>query len=160
MSFEFVWLWRFGTSVISTQDCFKASWSSHKSVHVKAKQSDGTGSAENEGWLYCMKNGKSRSPKLPYFEWTGYVSVIPPTLLLMLSMISGLDSWHSLSHGLEIYFSWLCVWHHVKCYKSHELISIWSFWSYLSCAGHWGHILYLVSVWYLLILIYLIGQLM
>nr|XP_011470522.1 PREDICTED: methionine aminopeptidase 1A [Fragaria vesca subsp. vesca] len=61
-----------------TQDCFKASWSSHKSVHVKAKQSDGTGSAENEGWLYCMKKGQNRSPKLPYFEWTGYVSIKTP----------------------------------------------------------------------------------
>ncbi|KAL6125958.1 hypothetical protein ACLB2K_074009 [Fragaria x ananassa] len=60
-----------------TQDCFKASWSSHKSVHVKEKQSDGTGSAENEGWLYCVKKGQSRSPKLPYFEWTGTLRPYP-----------------------------------------------------------------------------------
>ncbi|XP_004308462.1 PREDICTED: methionine aminopeptidase 1A-like isoform X2 [Fragaria vesca subsp. vesca] len=60
-----------------TQDCFKASWSSHKSVHVKAKQSDGTGNTENEGWLYCMKKGQSRSPKLPYFEWTGTLRPYP-----------------------------------------------------------------------------------
>lgn len=61
----------------STQDCFKASWSSHKSVHVKAKLLVGTGTAGgsdgvNDGWLYCMKRGQARDPKLPYFNWTGY----------------------------------------------------------------------------------------
>ncbi|KAM5580143.1 hypothetical protein ABKV19_009734 [Rosa sericea] len=51
-----------------TQDCFKASWSMHKSVHLKAKQSNGAGNPENEGWQYCMKKGQGRTPKLPYFD--------------------------------------------------------------------------------------------
>ncbi|KAF2303473.1 hypothetical protein GH714_018695 [Hevea brasiliensis] len=62
-----------------TQDCFKASWSSHKSVHLKAKLfSFGTGSPGeqdlgglNEGWLYCLQRGQTPTPKLPLFDWTG-----------------------------------------------------------------------------------------
>ncbi|XP_050282090.1 methionine aminopeptidase 1A-like [Quercus robur] len=62
-----------------TQDCFKASWSSHKAVHLKAKLSSlGTGTPHeqnsdlhNEGWLYCLKKGQARTPKLPHFDWTG-----------------------------------------------------------------------------------------
>ncbi|GMY23190.1 methionine aminopeptidase 1A isoform X1 [Fagus crenata] len=62
-----------------TQDCFKASWSSHKSVHLTAKLSSlGTGTPReqnsdllNEGWLYCLKKGQARTPKLPHFDWTG-----------------------------------------------------------------------------------------
>ncbi|RVX01062.1 Methionine aminopeptidase 1A [Vitis vinifera] len=61
-------------SLISTQDCFKASWSSHKSVHQKAKLSSlGTGTpavqnsaSPNEGWLYCLKKGQARTPKIPF----------------------------------------------------------------------------------------------
>ncbi|PRQ58535.1 putative methionyl aminopeptidase [Rosa chinensis] len=60
-------------TLISTQDYFKASWSLHKSVHLKAKQSNGTGNPENEGWQYRMKKGQGRTPKLPYFDWTGRV---------------------------------------------------------------------------------------
>lgn len=63
----------------STQDCFKASWSTHKSVHLKAKLSligTGTSGEQNsdlvsEGWLYCLKKGQARTPKLPHFDWTG-----------------------------------------------------------------------------------------
>ncbi|XP_050282088.1 methionine aminopeptidase 1A-like isoform X1 [Quercus robur] len=62
-----------------TQDCFKASWSSHKAVHLKAKLSSlGTGTPHeqnsdllNEDWLYCLKKGQARTPKLPHFDWTG-----------------------------------------------------------------------------------------
>ncbi|GFY81141.1 methionine aminopeptidase 1A [Actinidia rufa] len=62
-----------------TQDCFKASWSTHKSVHLKAKLSAlGPGSpgeqnsaSPNDGWLYCLKKGQNRTPKLPHFDWTG-----------------------------------------------------------------------------------------
>uniref|UniRef100_A0A2N9IIV1 Methionine aminopeptidase n=1 Tax=Fagus sylvatica TaxID=28930 RepID=A0A2N9IIV1_FAGSY len=65
-----------------TQDCFKASWSSHKSVHLTAKLSSlGTGTPReqnsdllNEGWLYCLKKGQARTPKLPHFDWTGHLS--------------------------------------------------------------------------------------
>lgn len=64
----------------STQDCFKASWASHKSVHLKAKLSvRGTGensSLVSEGWLYCIKKGQAQTPKLPHFDWTGYFSMI------------------------------------------------------------------------------------
>ena len=66
----------------STQDCFKASWSSHKSVHLKAKLASlGAGNpgeqnsdAVNEGWLYCLRKGHARTPKIPHFDWTGYLS--------------------------------------------------------------------------------------
>ncbi|CAA6673583.1 unnamed protein product [Spirodela intermedia] len=45
-----------------TQDCFKKSWNSHKSVHLKAKSNT---PAEHEGWLYCLRKGQKRSPSLP-----------------------------------------------------------------------------------------------
>ncbi|KAK4593051.1 hypothetical protein RGQ29_017269 [Quercus rubra] len=62
-----------------TQDCFKASWSSHKAVHLKAKLSSlGTGTPHeqnsdllNEDWQYCLKRGQARTQKLPHFDWTG-----------------------------------------------------------------------------------------
>ncbi|KAE8038714.1 hypothetical protein FH972_011193 [Carpinus fangiana] len=68
-----------------TQDCFKASWRSHKSVHLKEKQSSivtGTPREQNsdlldEGWLYCLKKGQARTPKLPYFDWTGTLRPYP-----------------------------------------------------------------------------------
>jgi methionyl aminopeptidase len=55
-----------------TQDCFKAAWSSHKSVHPKpnAQQSP-------EGWKYCLKKGRARSLQLPRFEWTGPLRPYP-----------------------------------------------------------------------------------
>ena len=67
-------------SLTSTQECFKVSWSSHKSVHLKAKLSViGTGilgeqnsASLSDGWLYCLKKGQARTPKLPHFDWTGY----------------------------------------------------------------------------------------
>ena len=66
-------------SLDSTQDCFKASWSLHKSVHSKAKlASPGTANPQQqnsdshgEGWSYCLRKGQSRAPKMPYFDWTG-----------------------------------------------------------------------------------------
>lgn len=27
----------------------------------------------SQGWLYCVKRGQARTPKLPYFDWTGFV---------------------------------------------------------------------------------------
>lgn len=68
----------------STQDCFKAAWSSHKSVHLKVKLSALAAGAPgeqktdgaNEGWLYCLKKGQARTSKLPYFDWTGYLSSV------------------------------------------------------------------------------------
>ncbi|KAM5554979.1 hypothetical protein ABKV19_023083 [Rosa sericea] len=46
-------------------------------VHLKAKQSNGAGNPENEGWQYCMKKGQGRTPKLPYFDWTGTLRPYP-----------------------------------------------------------------------------------
>lgn len=64
-----------------TQDCFKASWSSHKSVHLKARASsldaDTAGDKSSEGWLYCLRKGQSRTPKLPHFDWTGSLRPFP-----------------------------------------------------------------------------------
>ncbi|KAK9103211.1 hypothetical protein Sjap_020465 [Stephania japonica] len=66
-----------------SQDCFKAAWTSHKSVHLKAKLStagapDGSISASHkEGWLYCLKKGQSRTQTLPYFDWTGTLRPYP-----------------------------------------------------------------------------------
>ncbi|XP_038877769.1 methionine aminopeptidase 1A [Benincasa hispida] len=68
-----------------SQDCFKASWSTHKSVHLKAKLSlIGTGNSgeqnsdlASEGWLYCLKKGQARTPKLPHFDWTGTLRPYP-----------------------------------------------------------------------------------
>ncbi|XP_047337647.1 methionine aminopeptidase 1A-like [Impatiens glandulifera] len=57
-----------------SQDCFKASWSSHKAVHSKAKISSTGGQDSgslNDGWLYCTRKGQGRSPKVPQFNWTG-----------------------------------------------------------------------------------------
>jgi len=67
--------------LVSTQDCFKASWSSHKSVHLKAKLSslatetpgEQNAASPSDGWLYCLRKGQARTPKIPYFDWTGYV---------------------------------------------------------------------------------------
>ncbi|KAF8364646.1 hypothetical protein HHK36_033382 [Tetracentron sinense] len=69
----------------STQDCFKASWSSHKSVHLKEKSStlrEGTADEQissllDEGWLYCLKKGQTRTSKLPHFDWTGKLRPYP-----------------------------------------------------------------------------------
>ncbi|KAL5073235.1 hypothetical protein RYX36_012219 [Vicia faba] len=64
----------------SSQECFKSSWSSHKSVHLKAKLSSaGTQNSDSvgEGWLYCVKRGQGRSPKLPYYDWTGALRPYP-----------------------------------------------------------------------------------
>ncbi|GLT64267.1 hypothetical protein SLA2020_367710 [Shorea laevis] len=76
---------REGAAFCFTQDCFKASWSSHKSVHLKAKLSSlGTDTLReknsdllNEGWLYCLKKGQARTPKLPHFDWAGTLRPYP-----------------------------------------------------------------------------------
>ncbi|XP_059633953.1 methionine aminopeptidase 1A [Cornus florida] len=68
-----------------TQDCFKASWVSHKSVHLKAKLSSfgpGTPGEQNsaapdDDWLYCLKKGQTRTPKHPLFDWTGTLRPYP-----------------------------------------------------------------------------------
>ncbi|KAI3444708.1 hypothetical protein Pfo_001373 [Paulownia fortunei] len=68
-----------------SQDCFKASWSSHKSVHLKAKLSspgpenpgEQNSGLPNDGWLYCLRKGQARTPKLPHFDWTGSIRPYP-----------------------------------------------------------------------------------
>lgn len=57
-----------------SQDCFRASWTSHKAVHLKAKLSS---SVSDEGWQYCLRKGQSRTQKLPYFDWTGTLRPFP-----------------------------------------------------------------------------------
>ncbi|XP_057766975.1 methionine aminopeptidase 1A-like [Salvia miltiorrhiza] len=60
-----------------SQECFKASWSSHKSVHLNAKSSliaSESYSEQNlglpgDGWLYCLIEGQAQTPKLPHFDW-------------------------------------------------------------------------------------------
>ncbi|KAG6749374.1 hypothetical protein POTOM_046418 [Populus tomentosa] len=59
-----------------SQDCFKASWSSHKSVHTKAKEEENR-DGSSEGWLYCVRRGQGRTPKLPHFDWTGGLRPYP-----------------------------------------------------------------------------------
>ncbi|KAI3962444.1 hypothetical protein MKW98_010995 [Papaver atlanticum] len=64
-----------------TQDCFKASWSSHKAVHLKAKLSTMTDqknlNADTDGWLYCTRKGQGRSGFAPNFDWTGPLRPYP-----------------------------------------------------------------------------------
>jgi hypothetical protein len=71
----------------STQECFKASWSAHKSVHTKSTSGTDVSSISSEksqsGWLYCLKKGQMRSSRLPNFEWTGYFHFLFLHWLLM-----------------------------------------------------------------------------
>ncbi|GER31227.1 methionine aminopeptidase [Striga asiatica] len=68
-----------------SQECFKESWSSHKSVHVKAKISSSppenpgeqNSGSPNDGWLYCLRKGQARTPNLPHFDWTGSLRPYP-----------------------------------------------------------------------------------
>ncbi|KAL6495397.1 Microtubule-associated protein 1A [Orobanche gracilis] len=68
-----------------SQDCFRASWSSHKSIHLKAKLSSPTPEnpgeenlgLPNDGWLYCLRKGQSRTLKIPSFDWTGNIRPYP-----------------------------------------------------------------------------------
>ncbi|KAJ8450118.1 hypothetical protein Cgig2_033312 [Carnegiea gigantea] len=65
---------------LHSQDCFKESWSSHKSVHLKANTSsetDAAGDENTEGWLYCLRKGQLRTSKLPHFDWTGSLRPFP-----------------------------------------------------------------------------------
>ncbi|KAL9690138.1 hypothetical protein QQ045_010533 [Rhodiola kirilowii] len=62
-------------SAFCTQECFSTSWSSHKSVHLKAKLSEV--SSNEEGWQYCLQKGKSQTPKMPNFDWTGTLRPFP-----------------------------------------------------------------------------------
>jgi hypothetical protein len=68
---SFIYLKPILTSFDSSQECFKSSWSSHKSVHLKAKLGTQNSDSLGEGWLYCSKRGQGRTPKLPHFDWTG-----------------------------------------------------------------------------------------
>lgn len=70
--------WRI-ISFTSSQDCFKVSWSSHKSVHSKSISSSApvnpgeqNAASQNDGWLYCLRKGNARSHELPHFDWSGY----------------------------------------------------------------------------------------
>ncbi|KAL9175986.1 hypothetical protein ABFS82_02G148800 [Erythranthe guttata] len=68
-----------------SQDCFKESWGSHKSVHLKAKLSspapenagEQNSGLSNDPWLYCLRKGQSRTSKLPNFDWTGSLRPYP-----------------------------------------------------------------------------------
>ncbi|XP_020520224.1 methionine aminopeptidase 1A-like [Amborella trichopoda] len=70
-----------GDAAFCSQDCFKAAWSSHKSVHLRIESQplradasdDQTSAALKRGWLYCLKKGQARTAKLPHFDWTGCV---------------------------------------------------------------------------------------
>ncbi|URD78788.1 Removes the N-terminal methionine from nascent proteins (By similarity) [Musa troglodytarum] len=64
-------------SACSTQDCFKASWSSHKSVHFKSKLANVQSEQTQDGWLYCLRKGQTRTSELPYFDWTGALRPYP-----------------------------------------------------------------------------------
>lgn len=73
----------------STQECFKAAWSSHKSVHVKAQLSsiatgDQNSDLISQGWLYCVKKGQARTLKLPHFDWIGFVTKISSNCYLLI----------------------------------------------------------------------------
>ncbi|TVU32061.1 hypothetical protein EJB05_23779 [Eragrostis curvula] len=61
-----------------TQDCFKAAWSSHKSVHKKLDPQQ-----LPEGWGYCLRKGRSRTLKLPAFGWTGPLRPYPISKMRM-----------------------------------------------------------------------------
>jgi len=68
-----------------SQDCFKATWSSHKSVHTEARlpalradsPEEQISAALSRGWLYCLKKGQSRTSRLPYFDWLGPLRPYP-----------------------------------------------------------------------------------
>lgn len=68
-----------------SQDCFKASWSSHKIVHTEGRQlapradnpQQQISEVLSQGWLYCIKKGQARSAQLPFFDWTGTLRPYP-----------------------------------------------------------------------------------
>ncbi|CAM6128628.1 unnamed protein product [Calypogeia fissa] len=77
-----------GTGSFCSQDCFKAAWSSHKSVHSEASQNafqalvsasakDEISEFFSEGWLYCIHKGQRRSARMPTWEWTGPLRPYP-----------------------------------------------------------------------------------
>lgn len=64
-----------------SQDCFSASWSSHKSTHLKSKtgtvMTTSTSEHSEDGWVYCLKKGQTRTSVLPHFDWTGTLRPYP-----------------------------------------------------------------------------------
>lgn len=79
-------------------------------MHLKAKPSEpGTGTPDNEGWLYCLKKGQARTPKLPYFDWTGYISMcFSPFYFILICQIfkfDGSDAWNYL------FYIWKFMYH-------------------------------------------------
>ncbi|CAN6476638.1 unnamed protein product [Victoria cruziana] len=67
-----------------SQDCFKALWSSHKSVHLNSEVHTFSGNPQecisaalSKGWLYCLKKGQTRTNHLPCFDWTGTLRPYP-----------------------------------------------------------------------------------
>jgi methionyl aminopeptidase len=48
-------------SVFCSQDCFKAAWAIHKSLHKPSINS----------YMYVLDHGRLRGTDLPVFEWTG-----------------------------------------------------------------------------------------
>ncbi|KAF1868254.1 hypothetical protein Lal_00018774 [Lupinus albus] len=69
-------------SAFCTQECFKSSWSSHKSVKLSSSHGMGAPVQQNsdslgEDWLFCLKGGQARTPKIPHFDWTGTLHQYP-----------------------------------------------------------------------------------
>ncbi|KAG6427989.1 hypothetical protein SASPL_112237 [Salvia splendens] len=64
-----------GNPLSSSQDCFKASWTSHKSLH--SNPISGNSTQQDLGWFYCLREGQARTPKLPHFDWTGPYPISP-----------------------------------------------------------------------------------
>lgn len=133
-----IW-WNFA-SLNSTQECFKASWNSHKPVHLKAKSSElGTDTPDNEGWLYCLKKGQTRIAKLPYFDWTGYVFIIFVCPFIhvnccQIHRLYGSDACHCLFYDWKILYHVNYWWHWMK----QSFVSVYSVLSFNSfqCLVH------------------------
>lgn len=48
-------------SAFCSQDCFKAGWAEHKSLHK----------ANADSYMYVLDSGRSRSLRIPSWTWTG-----------------------------------------------------------------------------------------
>ncbi|KAM3375448.1 hypothetical protein P3S68_014162 [Capsicum galapagoense] len=67
------------------QDCFKASWSSHKSIHLKGKLSslatetptEQNASSPSDSWKYCLRKGQDQTSKILHFNLTGTLRPYP-----------------------------------------------------------------------------------
>eukprot|EP00897_Mesotaenium_endlicherianum_P005562 jgi/Mesen1/5033/ME000025S04431 len=62
-------------SNLHSQECFKASWGAHKSVHKAG--SPAAADALAQGWLFCLERGAARTLSMPSFNWTGELRPYP-----------------------------------------------------------------------------------